>query len=124
MNDTSTNITTKTLDKAMILAGLMTVSQVCRAIPGARGNLSANPSTVTRWIIDGCPARNGERIKLKATRCGSRWLIDPIHLAEFFDALGCITPNATVPASRQQRTESQRQSAAARAAQELKRRGA
>lgn len=124
MNDTPTNITTETLDKALFLAGLMTVSQVCRAIPGSRGNQSVRPSTVTRWILIGCPARNGDRIKLKATRCGSRWLIDPIHLAEFFDALGCITPNATAPAPRQQRTASRRQSAAVRAAQELKRRGA
>lgn len=124
VSDTSTSFTTKTLDTAILLAGLMTVSQVCRAIPGARANPSVNPSTVTRWIIAGCPARNGDRIKLKATRCGSRWLIAPADLAAFFEALGNVAPDSAVPTPRKHRSEGQRESAAARALRELKRRGA
>jgi hypothetical protein len=123
VNDTTPTAPTRTQVQDAT-TGLLTISQVCRALPGARGNRTVNPSTVTRWIVIGCPARNGERVKLSATRCGSRWLIDPAHLAEFFEALGSITPNSTVPTPRKQRTEAQRQSAAARALRELKRRGA
>jgi hypothetical protein len=39
----------------------LTVSQVCRRLPGARGARHVTPSTVTRWILLGCPARDGIR---------------------------------------------------------------
>ena len=65
----------------------LTVSQVCRRLPGARGAKNVTPSTVSRWILLGCPSRSGERVKLNATRAGSRWLIAPADLAAFFTAL-------------------------------------
>lgn len=65
----------------------LTVSQVCRAYPGCRGKPSLCPSTVTRWILRGCPSLNGERVKLHASRVGGRWLIAPSDLEAFFTAL-------------------------------------
>ena len=66
---------------------LLTVSQVCRKYPGARGAKNLTPSTVTRWILSGCPARDGTRVRLAATRCGARWLVAPAALSDFFAAL-------------------------------------
>ena len=51
----------------------LTISQVCRRFPGARGARHVTPSTVTRWIVAGCPSRTGERVRLAATRVGGRW---------------------------------------------------
>ena len=55
-------------------AELLTVSQVVARLPGARGARRVHPATVVRWITAGCPARNGTRVRLAATRAGSRWL--------------------------------------------------
>lgn len=101
---------------------LLTVSQVCRRLPGARGARHVTPSTVTRWILAGCPARTGQRIRLAATRAGSRWLIRPADLDDFFAALkGDITdaPPSTPPTSP---TAARRKAEAA--GRELARRGA
>ena len=105
---------------AKLPTGGLTVGQVCRRIPGARGGAGVCPSTVSRWITVGCPARSGVRVKLKATRAGGRWLIDPDDLQAFFDALGSPTTTTTAPT----RTDRQRKQAAERAASELARRGA
>ena len=98
-----------------------TVSQVCRRIPGARDNARITPSTVTRWILTGCPGLDGVRIKLNATRVGGRWLIAPDHLDAFFAALGATADAAPAP---KPRTATQRLNASERAARELERRGA
>ncbi len=65
----------------------LTVSQVCRQVPGARKNENITPSTVTRWILLGALGRSGDRVRLRATRAGSRWLVDPAELDAFFAAL-------------------------------------
>lgn len=65
----------------------LTVSQVCSNLPGARGAKRLHPATVVRWITSGCPTRDGRRVRLRATRCGSRWLVDPDDLETFFAAL-------------------------------------
>lgn len=100
----------------------LTVSQVCRRLPGARGALHVTPSTVTRWILSGCPARDGKRVRLPATRVGSRWLVRPEDLAAFFTALAAETPSP--PPMPQQKKVEQRRRASQRAADELARRGA
>jgi len=102
-------------------ADLLTVSQVCRRLPGARGATHITPSTVTRWILSGCAARNGSRVRLAATRAGSWWLIRQTDLDAFFAALAATEPAPPPPPTR---PESQRLAASARAAAELKRRGA
>jgi hypothetical protein len=100
----------------------LTISQVCRRFPGARGARHVTPSTVTRWILKGCPARDGSRVKLVATRCGSRWLVRPLDLDTFFatlaaDPLTAVTPVRTCSEKQQQRN-------AERAGEELERIGA
>lgn len=122
MNDTST-ITTKILDKGTLTSGFLTVSQICRSIPGARGNRGMSPSTVTRWILKGCPGRSGVWVKLPATRAGSRWLISPSDLDAFFAALAA-TDDVAPTTPPQSRTMTQRREASERAARELERRGA
>lgn len=103
----------------------LTVSQICRAYPGSRGKPSLNPSTVTRWILSGCPARSGERVKLAASRVGGRWLVSPSDLQAFFAALASTRSgdDALTQVAVRQPT-SVRRAASARAANELKRRGA
>jgi hypothetical protein len=101
----------------------LTVSQVCRLFPGARGARHVTPSTVTRWILAGCPARNGHRVKLAATRCGSRWLIRPHDLDAFFAALGA-DPITTAQQPMPTRSSTESQKASERAGLELVTRGA
>jgi len=104
---------------------LLTISQVCRRIPGARGNERITPSTVCRWILVGCPARNGQRVRLAATRAGSRWIVKLTALEEFFASLGATDPATSTPAKQHvPRTEAQRRTASEAAAKELERRGA
>ncbi len=102
---------------------LLTVAQVCGRLPGKTGG-RVNKSTVTRWIIDGCPARDGTRVRLAATRCGSRWLIDPVDLDAFFAALAARSTTPPSTAKSTTRTETDRTAAARRAAEALARRGA
>jgi hypothetical protein len=100
----------------------LTVSQVCRRLPGARGARNVTPSTVTRWILAGCPARSGVRVKLAATRAGSRWLIRLADLDAFFAALKGESSD-TPPAAPPVRATAARRRAEA-AGRELARRGA
>lgn len=103
---------------------LMTVSDICSRVPGARGGRRLHPATVTRWIISGCPNRAGTRVRLPATRCGGRWLVNPAHLAEFFLALAATDAPPTVPPITPKRSEAQQRNASEAAARELERRGA
>ena len=120
----TTASTASTYELALSAGSLLTVSQICRALPGARDNKAANPSTVTRWILKGCPARNGERIKLKATRCGGRWLIAPSDLSLFFEALACEMPNPVKAAPKLSSAERKRKAKCEQAIKELEQRGA
>jgi|SRR5262245_20647243 len=99
----------------------LTVSQVCRRLPGARGARNVTPSTVTRWILLGCPSRTGERVRLTATRAGSRWLIRLADLDEFFAKLKGDISDAPKPGTPSASAALQRAQAAGR---ELARRGA
>jgi hypothetical protein len=103
-------------------AELLTISQVVARLPGARGARRVHPATVVRWITIGCPARNGIRVRLAATRAGSRWLVREPDLQGFFDSLAADP----VPTSDQatNRSPVDRRRAAERAAQQLERMGA
>lgn len=100
---------------------LLTISQVCHRFPGARGAAHVTPSTVTRWILLGCPARDGNRVKLAATRAGGRWLVNPTDLDTFFTALAA-DPNSTP--HRGQQTDKRDEHAGERAGQILEKLGA
>jgi hypothetical protein len=101
---------------------LLTVSQVVAKLPGSRGARRLHPATVTRWILVGCPARDGRRVKLAATRAGSRWLIRESDLRAFFEALAADPNPASPPPPT--RTTAARQRAAEAAAAKLRRMGA
>jgi hypothetical protein len=100
---------------------LLTISQVCRRFPGARGAAHVTPSTVTRWILLGCPARNGNRVKLAATRAGGRWLVRSTDLDTFFAALAA---DPTSTPHHDQQTETRDERAGERAGQILEGLGA
>jgi len=107
-----------------VVADAMTVSQVCRSLPGSRGNGRISPSTVTRWIMGGCPAVTGKRVKLRATRCGGRWLITPEDLDVFFAELAGSPGPLTTPTPETASKATPNAGRATRAANELARRGA
>lgn len=91
-----------------------TLSQIAATIPGAKGASRINPATLTRWILTGCRARNGQRLRLPATRCGSRWLVRRSDLDHFFTALAADPSTPPAPPS-----PAERQRAADRATREL-----
>ena len=97
----------------------LTISQVCSRVPGARGARRLAPSTVTRWILAGCPARDGTRVKLRATRAGSRWLVAPADLDQFFEQLAGDVASSPPPV----RTPTERNRDSERAVANLAARG-
>jgi len=62
------------------------IAHYCRAIPGSRGAARLHPATVSRWILSGVGTPTG-RIRLTATRYGSRWLIREDDFHAFLRAL-------------------------------------
>jgi hypothetical protein len=102
---------------------LLTISEICTRVPGARGASRVRPATITRWILQGCRSRTGERVKLAAIRVGGRWMVEESRLEQFFSALaGSKSDTATTAPT--VRTDNQRSRASRRAADELARRGA
>lgn len=102
---------------------LLTISQTAARLPGARGARRVHPATVTRWILSGCPARDGRRVKLAATRAGGRWLVRPADLEAFFAALA-TEPSPQSPPLVPVVASDARRRAAQRAADVLKKMGA
>lgn len=104
----------------------LTLGQVAKRYPGKQGQSQLSPSTVSRWILTGCPGRSGTRVKLRATRGGGRWLIEESDLEAFFAALNDVAPTASSGTSAAVRldTPAKRKQASDRAARELERRGA
>jgi hypothetical protein len=99
-----------------------TLTQIADRIPGARGAKRVSPSTITRWILQGCPSRTGQRVKLAATRVGGRWCVRPVDLDAFFTALAGNTEAApAINTTSQDRKACER---AARANESLAKRGA
>lgn len=45
------------------------------------------PQQVVKWIKKGLAGPNGSRIKLKASKLGQTWSVDPPDLAEFIRRL-------------------------------------
>jgi hypothetical protein len=105
---------------------LLTISQIVARLPGSRGARRVHPATITRWILTGCPNRNGERVKLVATRAGSRWLVRESDLQAFFAALGAdpSTASPLTPHTSTSRTPEVRRRAAEKAVATLKAMGA
>lgn len=100
---------------------LLTLTQIASRLPGSRGARRVHPATITRWILSGCPARDGRRVKLAATRAGTRWLVRESDLRAFFDALAAPPAAAGTPSPTRNSSAAR---AARRAAEQLERMGA
>jgi hypothetical protein len=74
---------------------VLSLAEACRVVPPARGGKSCHISTLLRWITHGVSAPSGERVRLRASRLGSRWLTSREAIAEFMEAL---TPCQETPA--------------------------
>lgn len=101
---------------------LLTISQIVARLPGSRGARRLHPATVTRRILTGCPDRNGNRVKLTATRAGSRWLVRAADLDAFFATLAAEPVGSASPPAI--RDPDSRQRAAEKAAEKLEAMGA
>jgi hypothetical protein len=78
------------------------------------------PSTVIRWILRGLQAPDGTRVRLAATRIGSRWYVDEPALEEFLRRMGLPADSHLVP---DPRSQSRRKADAEAAVAELEARG-
>jgi excisionase family DNA binding protein len=58
-----------------------TVSGLSIATAAKRAGVTAR--TVWAWIHEGVADKSGERVHLKASKLGRKWLIDPADLDEF-----------------------------------------
>jgi hypothetical protein len=69
---------------AEVLAGEgLGLSAVARKVPGHRGTVTVNMSTLFRWITAGASAADGTVVKLEAARIGNRWMTSATALAAF-----------------------------------------
>ena len=63
-------------------------------LPGSRGAARVHGATISRWILKGIESPHG-RIRLAATRAGSRWLIKESDFSAFLEKLTeCHLPEA------------------------------
>lgn len=76
----------------MVTSGetLITFSQAAKRFPGAGGRESVNHATVWRWARKGCRASNGQIVRLRVSRAGSRWFTSHQAIDEFISALSEI----------------------------------
>jgi hypothetical protein len=93
----------------------LTTADIIATAPGRAGRLA--PSTVTRWICKGVALPTGGRVRLRATRLASRWLIAPADWHAFLEAMTAAhVPAGDAPAPR---TPNQQRRAAASAGDAL-----
>jgi|SRR5579883_1264941 len=100
----------------------LTVSQICSSYPG-RGGRRLHPATVGRWIADGVKVPSGHRLRLRATRLGTRWLVDPEDWDRFLADLTAAQLPAAEGEATPSRTPGERHRAAAEAGAELRKLG-
>jgi len=98
---------------------LITLVEIAKRYPGAKGADTSHPATWVRWIMRGVIGADGERHKLKATRVGSRWMVNELDVDAFFAELGVKAEVARVAAD-----IGSKRSAAERAAREMELAGA
>lgn len=99
---------------------LLNLYEAARRLPHGRRNRPVSFSCLLRWITDGVPGPDGNRVRLEGVRLGGRWLTSEEAIARFAARL---TPQFDAPAAPVPRTASQRRRESERAAAELERRG-
>jgi hypothetical protein len=94
---------------------LLSCTEAVKLLPPGRKSATVSPATITRWILRGCRAADGRRVKLRAVRIGFRWAVRRTWLDEFFEALAAgKAESALLP-----RSPAKRQRAVNRANREL-----
>jgi len=107
-----------------IIAGdALGMGAAARLLPAHRGEGTARPSTIWRWVVQGARTPDGRIVRLEASRVGGRWLTSKAALARFAAALTPATSDTT-PAPVRSRAPSARHKASEAAAASLARRGA
>jgi NADPH:quinone reductase-like Zn-dependent oxidoreductase len=93
----------------------LSCTEAVKLLPPGRNSTTISPATITRWILRGCRAADGRRVKLRAVRIGFRWAVRETWLQEFFELLAAnVAEPAITP-----RTPGQRKRALERANREL-----
>lgn len=83
--------------------------------------LGIHPATICRWVQSGVKLPDGQRLRLRAIRAGSKWLVAESDWASFLD----VQTAARLPDSSAStiRSPAQRRRASEAAARELERLG-
>jgi hypothetical protein len=95
---------------------LLSLAQAARRLPPGRRGRPVSLSCVLRWVLDGVPDPDGQRVHLEAVRLGGRWVTSAEALARFAAAL---TPRLNDDPAPAPRTPKQRQRESERAAKKL-----
>jgi hypothetical protein len=99
---------------------LIGLNAAARRLPPGRCGKPVTFSCVLRWVQQGVPGPDGERVKLEAVRLGGRWLTSLEALARFAARL---TPRLDTQPAAGPGTLKQRQRANARAEKALREKG-
>jgi hypothetical protein len=95
----------------LLAENLMELREAARRLPPGRGGRPVSFSCVLRWITQGVPGPDGQRIRLEGVRLGGRWLTSEEALARWAE---CLTPRFDADRSPAPRTPAQRNRAAAK----------
>ena len=73
------------------------LAEAARLFPSSRNGRPVHVATLTRWINDGVRGRDGQVIRLRATRLPGRWVVTDAAVDEFLDALTRDRADNTAP---------------------------
>jgi hypothetical protein len=73
------------------------LAETARRFPPSRNGRPVHVATITRWINDGVRGRDGQVIRLRATRLPGRWVVTDAAIDEFLDALTRDRADNTAP---------------------------
>jgi hypothetical protein len=100
----------------LLTENLLSLYEAARRFPPARGGRPVSFSCVLRWVTDGIPGPDGERVKLEAVRVGGRWLTTEEALARWAERL---TPPLDVENAPPPRSPARRRRESERAERQL-----
>jgi hypothetical protein len=73
---------------------LVSLAEAAKLVPPGRQGKSTHVGTLLRWVLKGCRAPNGGKVKLEAIRLGGKWATSSEALQRFADRL---TPRLDEP---------------------------
>jgi hypothetical protein len=101
----------------LITEELLSLAQAARRLPPGRGERPVSLGCVLRWVLEGAPGPDGQRVRLEAVRVGGRWITSVEALARFAERLTPRLDDAPAPAPR---TPRRRERAMERAQERLR----